>query len=152
MNRWIRADERLSRGSPGAFAPARDRGLIVEVHLGGEIHIFTVEERRYHDARFGVVAEAGGIRHADEFVEHRVTAVRLQWLRQCLADRRRVRLVCDGEIFAIDEPVWPAWIRGRGHRHRRQIHDIGGSHGELSTAGELPAARLRSVSAESWVT
>ena len=55
-------------GEPPDLAPSGDRCLAVEVHRMNEDGILAKEADRDDLPRFGIVAEAGGIWHADELV------------------------------------------------------------------------------------
>ena len=78
----------LFRKAPD-LAPAGDRRIVVEVHgvhIAAFLHraVLGLEPHRDDLAGFGVVAKAGGIRHADELICDRV-ARDFQWLRNHLA-------------------------------------------------------------------
>src|SRR6516164_5172967 len=69
-----------------------------------------------HLAGFGVIAEAGRIRHADELVfDDRF--IDLQWLRHQRAQLIRISPVSDDEIFSLTEAVGSRWKRGARQRH-----------------------------------
>src|SRR5262249_29071202 len=57
----------LLRKAP-KLAPARDRRLVVEEHAMGVAALAAAEAYRNDLSGLGIVAEAGGIRHADELV------------------------------------------------------------------------------------
>ncbi len=50
------------------FAPARDRRLVVEIHRMDVTALFAMKADRDHLTGLGIVAKAGRIRHADEFI------------------------------------------------------------------------------------
>jgi acetoacetate decarboxylase len=114
--------------------PAAGNGrFAVEVHLGGEIDRLAPIGAGDHDAGLGVVAEAGGIGHADEFVEHGVAAVRFQGLGNRRADGLGIGLVGDDHVLAVDEAVRPLGIGRAGDGHRGGGEDFGDVHGNFSS-------------------
>ena len=83
--------------------------------------VLAVEADRNHLPGFGVVAEAGGVRHPDEFVFDDGIGD-LQRLRHHGGERFRIGAIGDDEIFAVEEAIGPRRKRRVGQRHR-----IGGS-------------------------
>jgi hypothetical protein len=94
--------------------------MIVEEHLMDEAAGLAAKRHRDDLAALGVVAKAGGVRHADEFVVHHGLG-QLQRLRNDPPQRLGVGAVLDDEVFAVDEPVGTRW-KGRV----RQRHGEGG--------------------------
>src|SRR4029453_5818941 len=93
-------------GKPPKLAPAGDGRMVVEKHAMGVAALAALERDRDHLSALGVVAEAGRIRHADEFeLDQRL--VDLERLRNELAQLPRIRAVRDDEKFAMIEPIWP---------------------------------------------
>ena len=75
-----------------------------------------VEPHRDDLAGLGVVAKAGGIGHADEFIfDQRL--VEGQRLRQNFFYRLGVGAIGDDEIFSVIEPIGPARKGGTRQRH-----------------------------------
>ena len=57
-----------------------DRRFVVEVHRMREVAPVSLEFHRDHLARLGVIAESGGIGHADEFVfDNRIVDLQRLW-------------------------------------------------------------------------
>jgi len=80
-------------------------------------------------AGFGVVAEAGGIGHADELeLDQRLR--HLQRFRNHGAQRVDIGAVGDDEELAVDEAVGAARIGRPRQRHREGVaHHVGHVHG-----------------------
>ncbi|MGY3354675.1 hypothetical protein ACVWZK_001338 [Bradyrhizobium sp. GM0.4] len=104
-------------GKAPQLAAAGDRRMIVEEHLVDEAAGLAAERHRDDLAAFRVVSEAGGIRHANEFVIHHRLG-QLQRLRHDPAQRLRVGPVLDDEIFAVDEAIRAGRESRIRQRHR----------------------------------
>jgi hypothetical protein len=66
--------------------------------------LLSLQADRNHLPGFGVVAEAGRVRHADEFVfDDRLGD--FERLRHHGGQRIRVGAIGDDEIFAVEEPI-----------------------------------------------
>jgi hypothetical protein len=105
----------LFRKAP-EFAAACDRRMIVEKHAVRIAAFAALEGHRDDLAALGVVAEARGIRHADEF-EFDQRLLDLQRLGDQFAQFLRIGSVGDDEVFAIDETVRPHRIGRTRERH-----------------------------------
>jgi hypothetical protein len=87
--------------------------------------VFRTQTNRNHLARLSVIAEAGRIGHADEFIVDDI-ASHLQRLGHDRAQGIRVGMVADHDEFAILELVGPARIGEVVQRHcERILADIG---------------------------
>src|SRR5215475_11445107 len=94
-------------------------GWSLRNHAMGVAALAALERDRDHLSALGVVAEAGRIRHADEFeLDQRL--VDLERLRHELAQLPRIRAVRDDEKFAMIEPIWPDRISRARQRHRER--------------------------------
>ena len=121
--------------SPRSERSIHNEGLIVEIH---RVHIAArpaLEGHRNDLARLGIVAEAGRIRHADEFVFHdRIDD--LERLRHDALQRLTVRAVGDDQIFPVHEPIGTRRIGRVLERHReRAAQDL------VDLDGGAPQAR-----------
>src|SRR4029079_8729163 len=83
--------------------------------------LFALEADRDHLPGLGVIAEAGRIGHADEFVFHARRGT-YQRLRHYSGERVGIGAIGNDEIFAVEEAIRSPWKRRVGQRHR-----IGGS-------------------------
>src|SRR5215468_10655661 len=97
-------------GKTPNLASAGDRSMIVEIHgmhiaalLDGPVS--GTKPHRNHLTGFSVVAEAGGVRHADELVRNRVTG-HFQWFRHHFAQRITVSTICDDYKFTVIKLIW----------------------------------------------
>src|SRR6516164_337726 len=104
---------------------ASDRSIIVKIHgmhiaalLDGSIS--GTKPHRNHLTGFSVVAEAGGVRHADELVRNRVTG-HFQWFRNHFAQRIDVSTIGDDYKFTIIKLIWPPGIGGVVERHGESL-------------------------------
>ena len=120
-------------GKTPDLAAAGDRRIVVEIH-GVDVAAFLYhavlarETDRDYLAGFGVVAEAGRVGHADEFVAHRV-AERLERLGNDGPQKVGVGAVADDDEFAVVEFVGRPRIRRVVERHREGVlADIGNLH------------------------
>ena len=114
----------LLRKSPD-FPPPRNRRIVVEVHgvhVAAFLHRAVGVPKAHRDdlAGLGVVAEAGGIGHADEFIGDRVGRW-LQRLRHHRSQFVRIRTVGDDDELAVVELVGPLRISGIVERHRERL-------------------------------
>ncbi len=75
--------------------------MVVEKHAVGVAALAAPERDRDDLSAFGVVAEAGRVRHADELELHQ-RLVDLKRLRHELAQLLRIGPVGDDQIFAVD--------------------------------------------------
>ena len=91
-------------GKAPQLAPAGDRRMIVEEHLVDEAAGLALVAHRDDLTAFGVVAEAGQVGHADEFVVHHRLG-ELERLRHDPAQCLGIGPVLDDEVFAVDEAV-----------------------------------------------
>jgi hypothetical protein len=89
--------------------------MVVQKHLVCVAAGLALVAHRDHLAALGVIAEAGRIRHADEFVVHH-RLDNLERFRHHPAQRLRIGAVADDEILSIDEAIGP----GREGRARRR--------------------------------
>src|SRR6516164_3227297 len=105
----------LFRKAP-KLAAARDRRLVVEEHAVAVAALAAAEAHRNDLSGFGIVAEAGGIRHADELVLDE-GLVHLERLRDDRAQLVRVRSIRNDHEFSVDET-----IRARRIGRVRQRH------------------------------
>src|SRR5262249_50337965 len=105
----------LCRKAP-KLAAARDRRLVVEEHAVAVAALAAAEPHRNDLSGFGIVAEAGGIRHTDELVlDERL--VHLERLRHHRAQLVRIRSVGDDHEFPVDETIRARWIGRARQRH-----------------------------------
>ena len=130
-------------GKAPDLAPAGDRRVVVQEHVVRVGAGPALEADGDHLAGFGVVAEAGGIGHADEFHLHHAVAGRLErrghhGFQQCW-----VGAVADDEELAVHEAVGAARVDRAGQRHGPGLlADVGQFHGCCSRdSGVLMAAR-----------
>jgi hypothetical protein len=76
-------------------------------------------------AGLGVVAESGGVRHADEFILDQ-RFVDFQGRRHHGLQRLACRAIGDDDVFAVEETVGTGREGRVGQRHRiGALHDIG---------------------------
>src|SRR5215469_3104394 len=92
-------------GEPPNLTSAGDRSVIVEIHgmniaalLNGTVS--GTKPHRNHLTGLSVVAEAGGVRHADELVRNCVTG-HFQWFRHHFVQRIDVSTIGDDYKFTI---------------------------------------------------
>src|SRR5215471_2684318 len=125
-------------GKAPDLASAGDRRIVVEIH---GVHVAALldgpagstKPHRNDLTGFRVVAEAGGVRHADELVRDRVTG-HFQWFRHHFAQRIDVGTVGDDDKFAIVELVRSPGIGRVVERHGESLGtDIGELHGSVSS-------------------
>src|SRR5262245_2609934 len=106
-------------------------GVHIAAFLDGPVS--GTKPHRYDLAAFGVVAEAGGVRHADELVRDCVTG-HFQWLRHHFAQRIDVGAIGDDDEFAIVELVRSPGIGRVVERHGESLGtDIGELHRSVSS-------------------
>src|SRR6516162_559539 len=100
------------------LASAGDRRIVVQEHTMRIATLAAAEGNRNHLAGFGVIAEAGRIRHTDKLVfDDRF--IDLQRLRHQRAQLIRISPVSDDEIFPLTEAVGSRRKRGARQRHRK---------------------------------
>src|SRR5215475_5129170 len=93
-------------------------GWSLRNHAMGVAAFAALERDRDHLSALGVVAEAGRIRHADEFeLDQRLFD--LERLRNELPQLAGIRAVRDDEKFAMIEPIGPDRISRTRQRHRK---------------------------------
>src|SRR5499427_10861045 len=100
VERWI---GELFRKAP-KLAAARDRRLVIEEHAVAVAAPAAAEAHGNDLSGFGIVAEAGGIRHADELVLDE-GLVHLERLRDDRAQLVRVRSIRNDHEFSVDETI-----------------------------------------------
>ena len=104
-------------GNPHSSRPPAIGASSSRIH---RVHVaagLAAEAHGDHLAAFGVVAEAGRVRHADEFeLDDRIGHLERRGNHR--AQRVRIGPVRDDEELAIDEPVRPGRKRRAGQRHR----------------------------------
>src|SRR5215813_7696461 len=105
----------LFRKAP-KLAAARDRRLVVKEHAVAVAALAAAEAHRNDLSGFGIVAEAGGIRHPDELVLDE-GLVHLERLRDDRAQLVRIRSIGDDHEFPVAET-----IRARRIGRVRQRH------------------------------
>src|SRR5215831_12470742 len=98
------------------LAPAGDRRIVVQEHTMRIAALAAAEGHRNHLAGFGVIAEAGRIRHTDKLVFDD-GLIDLQRLRHQRAQLIRISPVRDDEIFPLTEAVGSRRKRGARQRH-----------------------------------
>src|SRR5262245_54872058 len=111
--------------------------MVVEKHAMGVAALAALERDRDHLsalgalAALGVVAEAGRIRHADEF-EFDQRLLDLERLRNNLAQLPRISAVGDDEKLTMVKSIWPdrisrtrQWHRERPLAHFTLFHRFG---------------------------
>jgi len=98
------------------LTPACDRRLVVEEHAMAVAALAAAKAHRNDLSGFGVVAEPGGVRHADEFVLDE-GLVHFERLRNDRAQFVRVRSIGDDHEFAVDETVRAGRIGRACQRH-----------------------------------
>lgn len=126
------------------FAAAGDRRVIVEIHRERIAARLAVVFDGNHLAAFGVVAKAGRIGHADEFVMHERLGD-LQRLGDDFAETVRIGAIRDDQELTIDETVRAHREGGAGQRHRKRFRsDIAGFHADslLLIASWMSARKL----------
>src|SRR6516165_4470882 len=103
-------------GKPPNLASAGNRSMIVEIHgmhiaalLDGPVS--GTKPHWNHLTGFSVVAEAGGVRHADELVRNCVTG-HFQWFRYHFAQRIYISTIGDDYKLTIIKLVRPLGIGG----------------------------------------
>src|SRR5262245_59143111 len=88
------------------FAPARDGRLVIQEHAMGVAALSALERDRYDLPGFGIVAETGRIRHANEFVfDDGLGDLERFWHHS--AEPFGIRAVGDNQVLAVDETVGP---------------------------------------------
>jgi len=104
--------------------------VIVQIHRERVAARLAVVFDRNHLTAFGVVAEAGGVGHANEFVmDERLGD--LQRLGHDFTKTVRIRAVRDDEEFAIDETIRAHRERGARQWHRKRFRsDIADFHAD----------------------
>src|SRR5262249_43509935 len=106
-------------GKAPELAPAGDGRMVVEKHAMGVAALAALERDWDHLSALGVVAEAGRIRHANEFeLDQRL--VDLERLGNELAPLPRIRAVRDDEKFAMIEAIWSDRKSRTRQRHRER--------------------------------
>lgn len=90
--------------------------MVVQVHGERVGAGLALEGDGDHLAALGVVAEAGGVGHADELIAHQRLG-HLQRLGHHRAQPGRVGAIGDDEKFAVDEAVGAGRIGRAGQRH-----------------------------------
>ena len=136
-------------GKAPDLAPAGDRRVVVEEHVVRVSARLAVEGDRDHLARLGVVAEAGGVGHADEFHLDDGAGRGLQRRGHHGGEQLGVGAVADDHELAVDEAVGPARIDRAGQWHGPGLGaDIGEVHDGFS--GFLRFETWRAIEASGW--
>ena len=138
-------------GKAPDLASAGDRRIVIEVHgvhVAAFLHraVRPPEAHRDDLAGLGVVAETGGIRHADELIGDRVGR-HLERFRHHRSQCVRIRAVGDDHEFAVVELVRPPRISGIVERHREGFFaNLGELHEPCLLIGDgVDARTLRSA-------
>ena len=141
----VHAQSRLGvfLGEAPQLAAAIDRRSVIEEHRQRVVALFAFELHRHDLARFGVIAEPGRIRHANELVfdDRLVEGERLGDHR---VERVAVGPVGDDEIFAIDEAVGSRRESGTGQRHGEGAFPHVGKLHRRRSSGWVSISRVRS--------
>ncbi|ENN84967.1 hypothetical protein RHSP_58650 [Rhizobium freirei PRF 81] len=106
----------LLRKAPD-LAAAGDRRVVIEIHGMDIAARLSAISYRNDLPRLRVVAEAGGIGHADELVFHQ-RLVDFERRRHHGLQRLACRAVGDDDVFAVEEPIGSRRIGRIGQRHR----------------------------------
>src|SRR5262249_17624604 len=100
------------------LASSGDRRIVVQEHTVRIAAFAALEGHRYDLAGFGVIAEAGRIRHADKLIFDD-GFIDLQRLGHNRAQFIRISPVSDDEIFPLTEAIGSRRKRGARQRHRK---------------------------------
>src|ERR1700732_3561356 len=136
--RYLRSSE-LLRESPDLPA-AGDRRIVIEIH---RMHIPTLlahaigpaESHRNDLACFRVIAESGGVGHADELVIDGVPC-ELQRLRHDRAQRIRIGTIGDHDELPVVKLVRPSGVSGVRERHCKGVRANFGKFHHGCSAGD----------------